>query len=205
MEKAVIYIRVSSADQNVARQVEALKKLVNESDFDQVETFTDKLSGSVPFADREIGGYLDQHGDQVKLLIVHDLDRLGRNAIDIQQTIERLSDQGINVRIAQQGISTLLENGKRNPAAQIVVSVLATLAQMEREKIRERQREGIEIAKREGKFKGRKPGTKESAAKFLAKHKAVVKELKQGTSVRRAAKLCDVSPATVQKVKKAMG
>lgn len=202
MSKALIYIRVSSKDQNIARQEVALKQYATRAGYDQVEVITEKISGSVPFADRAAAKVLTD--DSIKLLIVHDLDRLGRNTIDILTTIKALTAKGTSVVVSKLGIETLLPNGKENPAAKLMFSILATMAEMEREKIRERQKEGIALAKKRGAYKGRKPGTTESREKILSKYPQVQKELKKGTSLRRAAKLCDVSVNTVRKVKEAI-
>lgn len=202
MSKAVIYIRVSTTDQNFDRQEAELKKFASRADVDQVEVIKEKVSGSVPFADRAAAKVLTD--DSIKLLIVHDLDRLGRNTIDILTTIKALTLKGTSVVVSKLGIETLLPNGKENPAAKLMFSILATMAEMEREKIRERQKEGIALAKKRGAYKGRKPGTTESREKILSKYPQVQKELRKGTSLRRAAKLCDVSVNTVRKVKEAI-
>lgn len=202
MSKAVIYIRVSTTDQNFDRQEAELKKFASRADVDQVEVIKEKVSGSVPFADRAAAKVLTD--DSIKLLIVHDLDRLGRNTIDILTTIKALTLKGTSVVVSKLGIETLLPNGKENPAAKLMFSILATMAEMEREKIRERQKEGIALAKKRGAYKGRKPGTTESRAKILSKYPKVIRELKKGTSLRRAAKICDVSVNTVRKVKEAI-
>ena len=81
---------------------------------------------------------------------------------------------------------------------------MANIAEMERESILERQREGIALAKLKGIYKGRVLGSKESEEDFLAKYKEVVKSLKKGNSVRDTAKICKVSTGTVQKVKRLM-
>lgn len=201
--KAILYSRISSKDQNQARQLESMEAWAKRNEkVTEFVTISEAVSGSVPFADRQ-GGEIFKMKD-VALVVVHDLDRLGRNALDILSTIQELHKRGIPVAVVKLGMETLLPNGKENPAAKIVLSVMATLAEMERERIRERQAEGIAIAKRQGKYKGRKAGTTDSRAKFLTKHKDVQRELKAGLSVRKAAKLTGKSPATVQKVKAAM-
>lgn len=78
---------------------------------------------------------------------------------------------------------------------------MANIAEMERESILERQKEGIAIAKAKGVYKGRELGSKESDTDFLSKYKEVVKSLKKGNSIRDTAKICSVSLGTVQKVK----
>ncbi len=81
---------------------------------------------------------------------------------------------------------------------------MANIAEMERETLLERQREGIAIAKAKGIYKGREKGTTESKEDFLAKYKDVIKYLKQGQSLRNTVKLTGVSLGTVQKVKRMM-
>jgi DNA invertase Pin-like site-specific DNA recombinase len=79
--------------------------------------------------------------------------------------------------------------------------VLANIAEMERNTMLERQREGIELARAKGKYKGRVRGSIESREEVLAKYPTVIKRLREGHSLRNTAKLSDVSLGTVQKVK----
>lgn len=79
---------------------------------------------------------------------------------------------------------------------------MANIAEMERESLLERQREGIAIAKAKGAYKGRVKGSVESDKEVLRRYKNVVKQLKNGQSLRATAKLTDVSLGTVQKVKR---
>ena len=92
-------------------------------------------------------------------------------------------------------------NGKKNPTFDLIISVMANVAVMERETLLERQKEGIAIAKAKGTYKGRVRGSVESKDEVLAKYKPVVKLLKEGMSLRKTAKLSEVSLGTVQKVK----
>jgi DNA invertase Pin-like site-specific DNA recombinase len=105
------------------------------------------------------------------------------------------------------GQTSLIEdvkNGglKANTSFNMIVSVMSNVAEMERETMLERQREGIAIAKANGTYKGRVKGSTEDKVEFLNKYKNVIKELKQGIPLRKVAKLCDVSLGTVQKVKR---
>src|SRR5690606_6374665 len=99
------------------------------------------------------------------------------------------------------GITSLIDE-KPNSTFNLIISVMGNVAQMERETLLERQREGIAIAKANGTYKGRVKGSTESANEFLSKHKDVIKYLKQNQSLRNTAKLADVSLGTVQKVKR---
>ena len=76
-------------------------------------------------------------------IVVDSIDRLGRNLIDILSTIERFTKCGINLKSLKEGFSTLLENGKENPMAKMVTSVMGSISEMERGRIKERCAEGI--------------------------------------------------------------
>jgi DNA invertase Pin-like site-specific DNA recombinase len=97
---------------------------------------------------------------------------------------------------------SLLNSGKPNSSFKMILAVLGNVAEMEKEFIRERQRQGIEAAKAKGVYKGRLYGTKMSDKKFLEKYKVVVRELKAGQSLRRAAALGKCSLGTAQRVQK---
>jgi len=194
-QKEVRYIRVSSGGQNIERQ----KK-------EGFETFTDWCSGAIPLNERPAGIKLMQaiEAGQISTVYVHSIDRLGRNVIDILETVERLAGLGVCVVSEKEGLRTLGPDGTINSTARMVLGVMASMAQFERELLKERQREGIQRAKESGRYvlNGGARRKADSPEKVLDRHSAVVKELKRGESVRRAAKLAGVSPATAQKVKK---
>ncbi|MDV7138233.1 recombinase family protein [Maribacter sp. TH_r10] len=185
------YIRISTPDQKLERQL--IKQHTGE------KLFIDICSGSIPFNERAEGQRLLKDMD-LNYVSVHAIDRLGRNLLDILMTLQHFDDHGIKLKVENLGIESLVD-GKPNPAFKLIVSVLANIAEMERNTMLERQREGIDIAKAKGKYKGRVRGSKESREQILAKYPTVIKRLKEGQSLRNTAKLCDVSLGTVQKVK----
>jgi len=185
----VKYIRVSSKDQNTARQLDA-----------SVRMFVDKCSGAIPFKDRPAGSELLSMLDQIDYITISSIDRLGRNIIDILTVLDRLEKAKVTVKVENLGIESLINN-KPNAAFKMIVSVLANVAEMERENIKERQAQGIAIAKANGKYHNRKSRGAISNKDFLARYKNVVKHLNNKQSLRNTAKLCDVSLSTVQKVK----
>lgn len=191
------YIRVSTGNQKTARQEARQNK-------DEI-IFTDIVSGSIPFEDREKGKDLMKaiQSGEIDYVSVSSIDRLGRNLYNILTTLEFFKENGIILKVDNLGIESLV-NGKENSAFKLIISVMANIAEMERESILERQREGIALAKLKGIYKGRVLGSKESEVDFLAKYKEVVKSLKKGNSVRDTAKICKVSTGTVQKVKRLM-
>lgn len=188
------YIRISTSNQKAERQL--VKKHPDE------KLYIDVISGATPFKERPKGQELlqDIEKEIINYISVHSIDRLGRNLFDILSTLEVLNEKLIVLKVDNLGIESLIK-GKPNHAFKLIISVMANIAEMERETLLERQREGILIAKAKGIYKGRERGSKESDKQVLEKYKEVVKQLKKGYSLRVTAKLCDVSLGTVQKVK----
>jgi len=187
------YIRVSTIEQNTERQ----------TTIEGAKVYLDKISGTIPIFDRPSGSKLfnDIENGKIDELYVHSISRLGRNTIDILKTINYLNSKNICLISEKEGIRTL-NNGKINPSAQLIVNILATLSEFENTIRRERQMEGIAIAKLKGIYRGRQRNTTLSDEQLLVKYSAAVNELNNGESIRRTAKLCNISTATVQKVKK---
>jgi DNA invertase Pin-like site-specific DNA recombinase len=119
-----------------------------------------------------------------------------------------MTQNGVNVISAKEGLRTLNDDGSENMVAKMMIGILGTLAEFEFNRMKERQREGIDKAKSKGLYKGngRPSGTEESINEFMEKKlsRKIVKELKKGRSLRETAKICECSTSTVQKVVKYM-
>lgn len=189
------YIRISTPNQKHERQL--AKQHPNE------KLFIDVCSGTIPFSERDMGSLL-LSDNKIDYISVSSIDRLGRNLLDILNTLKHFEKNGIIVKVDNLGIESLVDD-KPNQAFKLIVSVLANISEMERETMLERQKEGIAIAKAKGVYKGRVRGSKEPEQQFLAKYPNVLKRLKEGQSLRNTAKLCDVSLGTVQKIKRIVG
>jgi len=139
------YVRCSTAEQNEARQL----KMMDDQDVEKV--FLDKASGKN--TDRpEFKAMMAfvRSGDTV---IVESISRIARNTRDLLTIISSLTEKGVEFVSLKENIDTTTPHGR------FMLTVFGALAELERESILERQREGIEIAKAEGKYKGRKPVT----------------------------------------------
>lgn len=150
------YIRISSKDQNLARQIEALKEF--EKNLKDENIYIDKQTGKD--FNREKYQKLKMILRKGDILLVKELDRFGRNKQMIKDELNELNDKGVRVKILDIP-TTLIELPEENTwvikmVNNILIEVLGAIAEEERIKIRQRQKEGIEIAKREGKYKGRK-------------------------------------------------
>jgi DNA invertase Pin-like site-specific DNA recombinase len=187
----VKYIRISTTEQNTDRQEK----------FDG-KVYIDKISGSTPFAERPQAKKL-LNNKEITEIHVHSIDRLGRNTLDIMQTIQNFTSIGINVVSDKEGLNTIVD-GKENPIAKMMIGILGTLAEFELSRGRESKAEGIANAKLKGVYMGRKKGTTESIDKFVnkASTQAILKYLKQNESTKRTALLSKTSEGTVKKVKK---
>ena len=188
------YNRISTANQNLERQLAKQNP-------DEV-LYNDVVSGVVKFAKREKGSRLisDITEGKINYVSVSSVDRIGRNLADIINTLEFFKENDVILKVDNIGMESMI-NGKENEIFNLIISVLSSISSMERAQLRERQREGITIAKAKGIYKGRVRGSKESNDVVLAKYKPIVKLLKEGVSLRRTAKLGEVSLGTVQKVK----
>jgi DNA invertase Pin-like site-specific DNA recombinase len=194
MKKEVQYKRVSTGAQSMERQETIIfGALVME----------EAISGSVEFGKRSKGMAILKMAEAGELgtLHVHSIDRLGRNTLDILNTIQYLTSKGVNVKSTKEGFETMIE-GKENPIAKMMIGILATLSEFELSRIKERQSEGIAKAKERGVYKtnggNKKP---ETISQFLAKKstKKIIKYYIQGNSLRATAKLSEMSLSTVQK------
>lgn len=136
----VAYVRVSTAEQNEARQVEALKTRGID------KWFTEKISGK------------DAHRPQLQAMLefvregdivyIHDFSRLARSTKDLLEIVETLNRKGVALVSNKENIDT------NTPTGKLMLTMIGAIAEFERQNILERQREGIAIAKREGKYKG---------------------------------------------------
>ena len=189
------YVRISTASQNLERQL--IKMHPDEM------LYIDIVSGTISFAKRDKGKKLinEVANGTVSYITVRSIDRLGRNLKDILTTLEILNDNHVILKVENLGLESLV-NGKPNSAFKLIISVMANIAEMERENLLERQQQGIAIAKANGTYKGRVRGSKVSNDDILDKYKDVVKQLKQNKPLRDISKLTSTSLGTVQKVKR---
>jgi DNA invertase Pin-like site-specific DNA recombinase len=136
------YIRVSTFDQNPERQLDGIKV---------DRTFTDKASGKdIKRPELEALMSFARTGDTV---VVHSMDRLARNLDDLRHIVQMLTQRGVHIEFVKEHLSF---TGEDSPMANLMLSVMGAFAEFERSLIRERQREGIALAKQRGAYRGRK-------------------------------------------------
>jgi len=138
----IAYVRVSTVEQNEARQIEGLKK------YSIDEWFTEKVSAKD--ANRHKLQELIKFARKGDTIYVHSLDRLARSTKDLLDIVEQLQAKGINLMSSKEAIDSSTATGK------LMLTMIGAINTFERENMLERQREGIEIAKNNGLYKGRK-------------------------------------------------
>jgi len=174
------YIRVSTVEQNTARQLEGVK-------LDR--TYEDKCSGKDTNRP-ELNSMLKnlRSGDTVH---VHDISRMARNIADLLDLVKSITAQGVTIRFHKEGLE--FTNNQNDPTQMLLLNMLGAVYQFEKDMMLERQREGIAIAKAAGKYKGRKPSVD---------REKVIELLKGGMSIRKVAAQVGVANSTVQLIKK---
>ena len=152
------YIRVSTFDQNPERQLESV----------QVDrSFTDKASGKdVKRPQLEVLMSFARAGDTV---VVHSMDRLARNLDDLRRIVQTLTQRGVYIEFVKEH---LCFTGEDSPMANLLLSVMGAFAEFERALIKERQREGIALAKQRGAYRGRKKSLSDSETAVLRQRAA---------------------------------
>jgi DNA invertase Pin-like site-specific DNA recombinase len=136
------YVRVSSTDQNADRQLEHLHA---------DKLFTDKASGKD--TDRPQLQALLAYAREGDTIVVHSMDRLARNVDDLRRLVQEQTKRGIRIQFVKEN---LIFTGDDSPMAHLMLSVLGAVGQFERDLIKERQREGIALARQRGAYRGRK-------------------------------------------------
>ncbi|EGP1535800.1 recombinase family protein [Salmonella enterica] len=175
------YVRVSTVQQNTDRQLDGVT-------LDKV--FTEKVSGKN--ADREQLQAMINYVREGDTVHVHSLDRLGRNTRDVLNIIEALKEKGVSVQFHKEKFTA---GAEANAISNMMLNMLSSVAQMEREMMLERQAEGIAAAKARGTFKGRGNGK-------AVDRVGIVSALAAGGSIRQVAKDFDVSTQTVQRIRR---
>lgn len=181
-----ILVRVSTVKQETDRQISELQAYAESRGYEVLEICREVISGK---ADED-----DRHGlkraeelatsGKVKKVLVHEISRLARKNSVAHKFVETQEEHGVSLYWHAQAIETLLPSGKRNPAAGIMLALLAEMARNEVEVLRERVLAGLAEANRKGMKLDKPVGTTLDRETFLQKHKDVIRHLMAGQSVR---------------------
>ena len=204
--KSVIYARVSSNNgtQDYQRQINDLSIYANNNHLTIDGVFAEKISGARKNQDRQelmkMINYVNTNN--IDKVLVTELSRLGRDTLQVLQTIEILNENKISLYIQNYNIETLTPSKEVNPMSQFLITILAEVARMERKTIRERVASGYDNFRSNGGKVGRKVGFVKSDEAMKEQYIEEMKLLKKGYSLRNVYKITGTSLNTLQKIKK---
>ncbi len=194
------YLRTSHYLQNIGTQIDKIE--------DGWKVYEDKgVSGRIPFIERPSGKRLidDIANNKINQVIVLRIDRLGRDLEDILKTIKTIHSYNVPITSQNEGITTLID-GKESVMSNLLINILSSISEFQYHQTREKTLAGIERAKLDGKYKGRKQGSIESIDSFLSKPKVqkIMTLLNEDIGIRKIARIVECSPNYIYKVKDAM-
>ena len=215
MKRTIIYARVSSSGslesrQSTERQVIDLTDYANRNSMTICKTFEEHISGAKRNEERAVLTECIEYAisNRVDVILFSELSRCGRAVWEVLDTIRTLKDNGINAYFQKEGLSLFSEDGRENIYLAIMISVLSSASQIERENLIFRLKSGRKVyvdknlATTGKSGLGRKVGYRKPVEKKKEEYKEALKLLKAGYPIRKVAKLTDVSESTVKRLKK---
>lgn len=203
---SVIYARVSSSGdrQSTDRQVRDLQTYAASVGHTVVNVFTEHISGAKRNEERPVLCECLNYcvANSIDTLLLSELSRLGRNVDEVLANIRFCKDHRINIFFQKENLSIFNPDGSVNPFLTIMVSVLGTCAQLEREAIMFRLNSGRRQAIAKGVKMGKPKGATKSAEQKREEYREVISLLKRGVSIRHAAKISGHGISTIQRIKK---
>ena len=212
MTSAIIYARVSSTGdrQSTERQVIDLTDYANRNSMTICKTFEEKISGAKRNTERAVLSECIEYAinNRIDVILFSELSRCGRAVWEVLDTIRTLKDNGINAYFQKEGLSLFSEDGRENIYLAIMIAVLSSASQIERENLIFRLKSGRKVyvdknlASTGKSGLGRKVGYRKPVEKKKEEYKEALKLLRLGYPIRKVAKLTDVSESTVKRLKK---
>jgi DNA invertase Pin-like site-specific DNA recombinase len=204
MNRACLFIRVSTDKQDYQRQIFELNEFCRLKNFDITETIATRITGTKTFQEREDLQQLFKSGASKRFdkVVVSEISRIGRNAKDIRNTVDYLHSKKISIVFMNLGgLESLDDKGNESFVTNIIISIYSELAQEEKRILSERIKSGLANARHKGRQIGRPEGTLENEV-ILKKYSRLAADLRKGLSLRQCQKLHDVSRNTAIKVKR---
>lgn len=206
MEKVVLLCRVSTNRQDYHRQVAELTQFCTQAGWTIQRVFANKVSGAKAVEERpEILEMIQfVKNNQVDKVVCLELSRLGRNTLEALKVIQVLNNNGIALYVKNYNLSTLNPDGKVNPVASLICTILLEIAQMERLTIAERMASGrkqyIDRCRAEGVKMGRPSTYRKSDEQYRSQYAKEICLLRKGISLRNVCSLTGTSVNTLRRV-----
>ncbi len=206
MDKVVILARVSTDKQEYQRQVNELTDYCNRVGWSVEASFCNKVSGAKTIEERaeiqDLIAYVKTH--EISRVVCLEISRLGRNTFEALRVIQSLNENGVSLFVKNYGIETLTE-GKVNPVASLICTILLEVASMERLTIKERMASGrdqyIARCKEQGIKMGRPASYRKTSETYKNQYAKEAALLRKGISLRNVSALTGTSVNTLRKVK----
>ena len=206
MRQSVIYARVSSmgSRQNTERQVRDLQAYADHEGYEVSKVFEEHISGAKCNQDRPILCECMEYciTNHIGILLISELSRLGRKVDEVLENVKYCKDHHLNIYFQKENLAIFNPDGSENPFLTIMIAVLGTCAQLEREAIYYRLHSGREKYIADGGKVGRKVGYRKPMETKEEEYREVIRHLKKGTTIRDTAKLTGHCIRTIQRIKK---
>ena len=207
MEKVVILARVSTDKQDYERQVNELTDYCRKMDWEVEKVFTNKVSGAKKNEEREeiqeLISYVNSH--QIRRVVCLEISRMGRNTLEALKVIQILNEHKVSLYVKNYNLETLDSEGRVNPVASLICTILLEVAAMERLTIKERMASGrdqyIEKCRREGIKMGRPSTYRKSIDEYKKQYQREFSLIRKGLSLANISAITGTSISTIQKLR----
>lgn len=207
MEKVVILARVSTDRQEYERQITELAEHCRKMGWEVVRIFANKVSGAKSNEEREeiqdLIEFVKTH--QIQRVVCLEISRMGRNTLEALKVIQLLNEHKVSLYVKNYNLETLDSEGKVNPVASLICTILLEIAQMERLTIKERMASGrkqyIEKCRREGIKMGRPDTYRKSIEEYKKQYQKEISLIRKGLSLANISAITGTSINTIRKVR----
>ena len=201
--KVVIYARVSTSTQDYTRQITELRNYAWKQNYQIVKEFSEKISGGKKIEERAaIKELLDfVKSNKVEKVLVYECSRLSRRQLDFLYIIEQLTEARVSLYVLQNGLETLLPDGRPSPLASLVLGVISEFNSLEKNLIRARMASGYEHHRASGGRVGRKEGYRKSEDEYRTTYDREIALLSKGNTLADVRAITGTSINTLRKLK----
>ena len=201
--KVVLYARVSTSAQDYTRQITELRKYAKKQNYEIVKEFSEKISGAKKIEERaaikELLDFVSQ--SKVEKVLVYECSRLSRRQLDFLSIIEQLTELGVSLYVLQNGLETLLPDGRPSPLSSLVLGVISEFNSLEKSLIRARCASGYEHYREKGGKVGRKEGYRKSEDEYRTTYDREIALLSKGNTLKDVRAIIGTSINTLRKLK----
>ena len=207
MESVVILARVSTERQEYQRQINELEAYCQKMNWQVEKVFANKISGAVRNEERtEICELVEfVKNNQIHRVVCSEISRIGRNTLEALKIIQLLNENGVSLYVKNYNLETLDPNGKVNPIASLICTILLEVASMERLTIKERMESGrkqyIEKCRQEGIKMGRPVTYRKSNDTYKQQYQREISLIRKGLSLANISAITGTSINTIRKIK----